>query len=48
MTLEEVAHQVGCGVATLWRWEHNRRVPIPIFRARLEKILGVKLPDKED
>ena len=42
---EELAVKLGVSVYSIARWEQGRNKPLPEFRRRLKKILGVDLDD---
>lgn len=46
MSREELAAKVGCSAVSIWKWETGRTLPLPAFRKRLERLLGIKIPDK--
>jgi DNA-binding transcriptional regulator YiaG len=38
LSLEEMAHQLGVSVTTLWKWEHGKQRPTGLSVRRLDEI----------
>jgi len=47
MSRDELAAKLGCSPMTIYNWEKGHTKPLRLFRMRLERVLGIKIADKQ-
>ena len=47
-TMAQLASAIGCARTTLLYWESNQTFPLPVFRRRLNEVLGLNLEAKKE
>jgi len=48
ITQQQLAHKIGCALSSIRNWEKGTSMPLPVYAAKLERLLGISVREVRD